>query len=129
MPTRKSDAEMIERSAATVGGRPQSLVLLSRREREVLSLMAAGRTNHGICDALGLNPKTVESHVRAIFHKLELRQTADEHRRVLAVLRYLDAGGSQAPTAPPPASSSASTADMSTSGGPPNAAQPMEAMM
>ena len=98
MHTRKSDGAMIERSGATVGGRPDSLALLSQREREVLSLMAAGRTNHGICDALALNPKPVESHVRAIFHKLELRQTADEHRRVLAVLRYLDAGGSQMPT-------------------------------
>lgn len=117
MPTRNSDGEMTECPAATVGGRPESLALLSRREREVLSLMAAGRTNHGICDALALNPKTVESHVRAIFHKLELRRTADEHRRVLAVLRYLDAAGSQAPTAPPPASSSASTPDVSSSGG------------
>lgn len=115
MPT-GNDGEMTERPAATVGGRPESLALLSRREREVLSLMAAGRTNHGICDVLALNPKTVESHVRAIFHKLELRRTADEHRRVLAVLRYLDAGGSQAPTALPPACSSASTPAVSNSG-------------
>lgn len=121
MHTRKSDGEMIERAAATAGGRPGSLALLSRREREVLRLMAAGRTNHGICVALALNPKTVESHVRAIFHKLELLPTADEHRRVLAVLRYLDAAGSQAPQAPlrasPRASSSASTPRASSSDG------------
>jgi len=82
-------------NAAEQAGDRESLQRLSQREREVLALMAAGQNNHGICDALALNPKTVESHVRAIFHKLELRQTADEHRRVLAVLRYLDADGPQ----------------------------------
>jgi DNA-binding NarL/FixJ family response regulator len=62
---------------------------LSPREREVLSLMAEGRSNAGICGKLFLSPKTVETHVNAIFNKLRLAQAPDDHRRVLAVLAYL----------------------------------------
>jgi serine/threonine-protein kinase len=62
---------------------------LTPREREVLGLMAEGRSNYGIGAALALSPKTVESHVRQIFMKLELEETPDDHRRVLAVLSYL----------------------------------------
>jgi DNA-binding NarL/FixJ family response regulator len=62
---------------------------LTPREREVLSLMAEGRSNRGICDKLVLSPKTVESHVNNIFTKLRLAQAPDDHRRVLAVLAYL----------------------------------------
>ena len=65
---------------------------LSPREREVLELMAEGRSNAGICAKLFLSSKTVETHVSSIFNKLRLAQAADDHRRVLAVLAYLRAG-------------------------------------
>lgn len=69
--------------------RPAALDGLSGREREILALMAAGRTNSAICQTLSLNPKTVETHVRAIFTELDLRAASADHRRVLAVRRYL----------------------------------------
>jgi len=62
---------------------------LSPREREVLGLMAEGRTNAGIARRLWLTEKTVETHVRTILMKLRLQVSADDHRRVLAVLAYL----------------------------------------
>jgi DNA-binding NarL/FixJ family response regulator len=62
---------------------------LSEREQEVLRLMAEGRSNHSICQRLFLSPKTVEAHVRNIFTKLDLADTPDDHRRVLAVLAFL----------------------------------------
>jgi DNA-binding NarL/FixJ family response regulator len=64
---------------------------LSPREREVLSLMAEGLSNRGICDRLFLSPKTVETHVNSIFTKLRLAPAPDDHRRVLAVLAFLRA--------------------------------------
>jgi DNA-binding NarL/FixJ family response regulator len=64
---------------------------LSPREREVLELMAEGRSNAGICAKLFLSSKTVETHVSSIFNKLRLTQAPDDHRRVLAVLAYLRA--------------------------------------
>jgi len=62
---------------------------LTEREREVLGLMAEGRSNQAICDRLFLAPKTVEAHIANIFSKLELQPTPDDHRRVLAVLTLL----------------------------------------
>jgi DNA-binding NarL/FixJ family response regulator len=70
-------------------GKSDRLDELTPREREVLGLMAEGRSNRGICGKLFLSPKTVETHVASIFMKLGLQQTPDDHRRVLAVLAYL----------------------------------------
>src|SRR5262249_48380912 len=64
---------------------------LTPREREVLGLMAEGRSNKAICDKLFLSPKTVETHVNSIFGKLNLPQAPDDHRRVLGVLAFLRA--------------------------------------
>ena len=66
------------------------LDFLSSREREVLSLMAEGRSNAGISRQLWVTEGTVEKHVRSIFIKLRLPESDDDHRRVLAVLAYLD---------------------------------------
>src|SRR6266702_2004194 len=64
---------------------------LTDREREVLNLMAEGRSNTAISTSLHLSEKTVEGHVRSIFAKLQLEAAVDDHRRVLAVLTYLKA--------------------------------------
>jgi DNA-binding NarL/FixJ family response regulator len=62
---------------------------LSPREREVLELMAEGRSNQAICDRLFITQRAVEKHVTSIFTKLRLPADAADHRRVLAVLAYL----------------------------------------
>jgi DNA-binding NarL/FixJ family response regulator len=64
---------------------------LSERERQVLALMAEGRSNQAIGEHLFLSPKTVEAHVHSIFTRLDLHVAPDDHRRVLAVLAFLRA--------------------------------------
>ena len=65
------------------------LNVLSQRERDVLSLMAEGRSNQAIAEQLFLSPKTVETYIRNIFQKLNFGEAIGDHRRVLAVLSYL----------------------------------------
>ena len=62
---------------------------LTPREREILALMAEGRSNRGICRKLWLSPKTVETHTRGAFAKLGITEAPEDNRRVLAVLAYL----------------------------------------
>jgi len=62
---------------------------LTKREREVLSLMAEGRSNAGIAEQIVVTVAAVERHITSIFDKLGLHQSSDQHRRVVAVLRYL----------------------------------------
>jgi DNA-binding NarL/FixJ family response regulator len=62
---------------------------LTPREREVLELMAEGRSNQAICERLTITQRAVEKHVTSIFAKLHLTPAAEDHRRVLAVLAYL----------------------------------------
>ena len=69
----------------------RQLAELTEREREVIALMAEGRSNKAISAQLFLSPKTVEAHVKHIFRKLGIDESADDHRRVLAVLAYLRA--------------------------------------
>jgi DNA-binding NarL/FixJ family response regulator len=71
--------------------RRDPLDALSLREREVLALMAEGASNAGIARRIFVTEGTVEKHVRSILTKLDLPESAAEHRRVLAVLRFLDA--------------------------------------
>jgi DNA-binding NarL/FixJ family response regulator len=82
------DAEVI---SVLVGQRDKRSALdrLTAREREVLELMAAGRANRGIAEVLCVTVPAVERHITSIFAKLALRQAADDHRRVLAVLQFL----------------------------------------
>jgi DNA-binding NarL/FixJ family response regulator len=70
--------------------RDDPLAVLSPREQEVLALMAEGRSNSGIARRLWVTEGTVEKHVRSILTKLTLPETTDDHRRVLAVLTFLD---------------------------------------
>jgi DNA-binding NarL/FixJ family response regulator len=79
--------------ASLVGRRRRNdpLAALTPREREVLQLMAEGRSNQGIAERLVITERAVEKHVTAILDKLGLAPTPDDHRRVLAVLTFLRA--------------------------------------
>jgi DNA-binding NarL/FixJ family response regulator len=84
------DPELVQELVAA--RRPDNpLGELTSREREVLALMAEGRSNAGIGQALWVTEGTVEKHVRSILMKLQLPESAEVHRRVLAVLAFLDA--------------------------------------
>jgi serine/threonine-protein kinase PknK len=75
----------------TAQRRDDPLAVLSAREREVLALMAEGRSNAGIAGRLWVTEGTVEKHVRSILAKLNLPETGGDHRRVLAVITFLEA--------------------------------------
>ena len=75
------------------GGEGGALSALTPREKEVLSLMAEGKTNTAVARALVVTPGAVEKHISNIFGKLDLPATDDDHRRVLAVLTFLRASG------------------------------------
>jgi DNA-binding NarL/FixJ family response regulator len=81
------DPTIVSRLVARRRGGP--LQELTEREREVLALMAEGHSNDGIGGRLFLSPRTVETHIRQIFLKLNLRDTPAYHRRVVAVLTFL----------------------------------------
>jgi DNA-binding NarL/FixJ family response regulator len=79
--------QLLARPAVDVG-----IARLTERERDILARLAEGRSNQAIAEELGLVLRSVEKHVTSIFTKLDLPPAATDHRRVLAVLRYLNAG-------------------------------------
>jgi DNA-binding NarL/FixJ family response regulator len=86
-------AELRGDSKRSVAGDP--LAELTERERGVLSLMAEGHTNEAIGERLHISPKTIEANVTAIFEKLGIGEVAGGHKRVLAVIAYLNAAAKQ----------------------------------
>jgi DNA-binding NarL/FixJ family response regulator len=83
------DRQVVTQLLVSREGSKDPLARLTSREREVLELMAEGRSNTGVADALVVTAGAVEKHITNIFSKLELPAADDDHRRVLAVLAYL----------------------------------------
>jgi DNA-binding NarL/FixJ family response regulator len=83
------DPEVV-RQLFSAGRRAEALAALSPREREVLSLVAQGRSNTAIASAFTISPRVVEKHVASIFAKLGLAASDNDNRRVLAAIRYLE---------------------------------------
>jgi DNA-binding NarL/FixJ family response regulator len=83
------DRQVVSELLAPRDGAGMALPGLTSREREVLALMAEGRSNMAIADSLFVTPGAVEKHITSIFSKLDLPACDDDHRRVLAVLAYL----------------------------------------
>ncbi|MDP8961299.1 MAG: LuxR C-terminal-related transcriptional regulator, partial [Actinomycetota bacterium] len=83
------DQEIAAAAVARAEHVDHSVSRLTRRQREVLSLLAQGLSNAGIAESLVITEKSVVEHVSKIYEVLQLPQTGNEHRRVLAVLRYL----------------------------------------
>ena len=89
------DPQVVARLVNSGAPGDDRLAALSEREREVLELMAEGLTNAGIAKRLYLSERTVEAHVRNVLMKLDLPESDDAHRRVLAVLAALEAARAQ----------------------------------
>ena len=83
------DPAVVEQLVGRPSRRDDALEHLTGRERDVLALMAEGRSNKAIAERLVVTEHTVEKHVKSILGRLRLRQSPDDHRRVLAVLTYL----------------------------------------
>ena len=93
------DPEIVRALVANTNPKLSALDTLTARELDVLGLMAQGRTNSGIARQLWINERTVETHVRSILLKLDLPDSDSHHRRVLAVLRYIEATATSKPPA------------------------------
>jgi DNA-binding NarL/FixJ family response regulator len=83
------DRQVVTQLLVPHNGSEQALANLTVREREVLELMAEGRSNAAIAESLVVTPGAIEKHITSIFAKLDLPACDDDHRRVLAVLAYL----------------------------------------
>ena len=86
-----ADIATLNHDLVSTRRRDDPLAVLSAREQEVLALMAEGRSNAGIGRRLWVTEGTVEKHVRSIMTRLNLHETGDDHRRVLAAITFLQA--------------------------------------